>query len=217
MAIPNSVLAGGLNPWFPLFGQVVQAGLRDHLSAVPILGLPRKTERANDLHRAIRENFRRLCDLAGTNLLELREEPDGQGLDYLVSRLADPVAIRWGLYKGGTIKRNNTQRTRSCQEQGLLELPGVDLDVCEADMPLVSLAYPLADDYTEVGVPCWWINRLLLIREREGESEVITTIADFQQPQVGLNTYTTPTAIVQVRAAEIEQWETTVEAIRNAA
>lgn len=216
MAITNFEIANGLNPWFPLFGEVVQAGLRDHLAAVPILGLPRKTERANDLHRAIRENFRRLCDLSAP-MLELREEPDGQGLDYLVSRLAEPVAVRWGLYKSGTIKRNDTLRTKCCQEQGLLPLPGVDLDVHEADLPLVSLAYPLADDYTEIGVPCWWINRLLLIREREGDSEVITTIADFPQPVVSVNDYSTPSAIVQARAEEIEHWGAAVEAIRNAA
>jgi hypothetical protein len=173
-------LAQILEPWFPVFAVVHQAAMRDQLAAVPILGLPRKTERANDLHRAIRNNFRRMCDLADP-LLRLEEEPDGSGLDYLVCSMTDtPFAIRWGRFHKSTIHRNDTLRSRSYQEQGGLfgVLPGETT----GEMQTITIGHTIEDDFTEAGRPQWWVGKLLLLKERPDESEVITTIHVYSRP-----------------------------------
>ena len=213
--ISNQQAMNDLSPWFDLFGEVFEAAQRDHFAAISLLGVPRKTERAGELHRACRENFRRVCDTAAP-LLELKEEPDGQGLDYLISRLGQPLAVRLGFYKNGAIKRNRTDRTRTCQEQNIL-FPDCDLDEHVQDMPLLTLGYTISNDYTEVGVPCWFISKLLLLRERTGESEVITTIREFSEPKRNAGNYTAPSAIIKARQAELAQWEQMVRRIKKSA
>ena len=213
--ISNQQAMNELSPWFELFGGVFEATQHDHLASISLLGIPRKTERAGEIHRACRENFRRVCDLASP-LLELKEEPEGQGLDYLISRLGQPLAVRWGFYKNGAIKRNATDRTRDCQEQGIL-FPECDLDKRVESMPLLSIGYEISNDYTEVGVPCWFISKLLLLRERAGESEVITTIREYSEPKRNAGNYTAPTAIVKARQAELAQWEQMVRRIKKSA
>jgi hypothetical protein len=169
-----------LEPWFPLFARVGAAAERDFLAGIPILGLPRKTERANDLHRAWRNNFRRVCDLADP-LLVLREEPEGQGLDYLLCQMNPemPIALRWGRFDGERIRRNRTERNNQIQEQGLL-FGSMEPD--SSDLPSITLAHTIEDEYTEAGRSCLWIGRLLLLRETAGESEVITEVHVYQRP-----------------------------------
>jgi hypothetical protein len=82
-------------------------------------------------------------------LLELREEPEGRGLDYLISRLGgEPIAIRWGLSKGGRIRRNGTERSTEFQSQGVL-FPELNSETLADGLPLVTIAFTIEDGYTE--------------------------------------------------------------------
>ena len=83
--IENEEIVEALEPYFPVLSEMVDKAFLGHLRSVPIMGLARKTERANDIHRAIRTKFRGLSD-AASDLFELREEPEGVGMDYLIFR-----------------------------------------------------------------------------------------------------------------------------------
>jgi hypothetical protein len=80
------------------------------------------------------------------------EEPEGQGLDYLVCRLIAEkcFALRWAHFDGVTVKRNHTQRTKEVQEQQWLF--GA-FDETKEGMPVVTMGYQWAYDYTEAGMP----------------------------------------------------------------
>jgi|SRR5665213_125886 len=210
--LSNAEIVHLTESWFPLFSKVMSASLRDHLAAVPILGIPRKTERACDIHRAARENFRRLCDFTDP-LLKLVEEPEGSALDYLICNMSvdSPFAIRWGRYNGTTIRRNRTIRTNDVQEQGyLFGAPDAEIDT----MPVVTLGHTIEDEYTEAGIPCWWIGRLYLLRERKRESEVITEVHVFSKPEQQVSPSSrSPT--VSARENEIEEWRKLANKIRK--
>ena len=148
-------------PWFPIISRVCQAAFRDVLAGVPVLGNPRKTERANDLHRAVRENFRRVCDLG--HFLRLVEEPEGKGLDYIVSSLNPDVQIgyRWGRYDGVAVRRNPSLRTKDFHEQGTL-FSLVDDE--PSGMPMLTVGLAIADDFWEANKPCCWLGRIMLLQ-----------------------------------------------------
>lgn len=170
-----------LEPWFPAFEIVARAAQRDHLAAISLLGLPKKTERANDFHRSFRTHFIELCDQVGT-LMDIVEGPDGEGLDYLTCHMCpdQPFGVRWGKYGAGHIRRNRTERSHVIQSQGHLfeDALGEMLEV----LPMVSLGYELADDYTLAGRPCWWMNRIVLLREGLSKAHFITEVALLEQP-----------------------------------
>jgi hypothetical protein len=189
--------------------------LRDQLAGVPVLGLPRKTERANDFHRTWRENLRTACNFADP-LLTLMEEPDGQGLDCLVCRTDPemPFAVRWGLYNGQTIQRNPTGRTNEVYEQGIMHFAEDDLNPRE--MPVVSLGFTLEDDYTEVGVPQWWFGKLVLLRERRNFCEFITDVHVYQKPTDARGGEAhLPAPFVAERQKEVAELEQMVARIRR--
>lgn len=211
----NAELVHHLEPWFPLLGRVVEHSMQRHKIAVPILGLPRRTERANDLHRAIRESFRAVADHADP-LIELKEEPEGQGLDYLIWRIIPdrPFTMRWGRHNGGTIRRNRTHRTREIQEQTLL-FGSSEADEQSTAMPTCSLSFTIEDDYTEVGVPKWWIGRLYLVRERAVQSEVVTEAWVYQPPAEDAAAFEAPPPVVAAREAELQEWGEMIADIRQ--
>lgn len=203
-----------LKPWFPVFTEITQAGFDRHLQAIPVLGLPRKTERANDIHRAIRDVVRPICT---GDLLELREEPEGQGLDYIVFRawIDTPFAIRWGRYNGGTVHRNGTQRSQTVQQQGLL-FGGFDVE--KEGLAVVTLAHTIEDDFTLAGAPAWWMGKLLLIRERVDESEIITEIASFDRPAQRRQPEEQDDSLarmIRAREDDVARWERMVDRIRE--
>ncbi|MDP9173408.1 MAG: hypothetical protein M3O30_06025 [Planctomycetota bacterium] len=206
-----------LEPWFPLFARVGKAALRDFHAAIPMLGLPRKTERANDLHRAWRNNFRNVCDLAEP-MLALREEPDGQGLDYLLCQMNPdmPFVLRWGRTDGETIHRNRTERNRTIQAQGRLF---ASMEPDPSELPVLTLAHTIEDEYTQAGRSCLWMGRLFLVRERPGEnSETITEVHVYQNPSYGAGAETdVPPAIVVARQNEREEWGQIIQQIRDSA
>jgi hypothetical protein len=211
----NAELVHLLEPWFPLFSRVGAAAERDFLAAVPLLGIPRKTERANDMHRAWRSNLRRVCDLAEPSLV-LREEPDGKGLDYLLCQMNPemPFVLRWGRFNGETIRRNRTDRSAQVQEQGRL-FASMEPDASE--LPTVTLAHTIEDEYTQAGRSCLWIGRLVLLRERTDESEVITEVHIYQKPEFdALAGDGVPTPLVVARQNEKEEWEQIIQHIHAA-
>ncbi len=210
----NFELVQQLEPWFPLFARIGEAALRDQLAAVPILGLPRKTECANDWHRAWRNNFRRVCDLA-EDFVTLVEEPEGQGLDYLLFRMNPdkPFTMRWGRINGETIRRNRTARTREVHEQGTLF--GVATESPSA-MPNVTLGFTIEDYFTQVGQPCWWFGRLHLLRERADVSEFMTEVHVYPAPEQNTESpFGVPPPIVIARENEAQELEQMIENIRG--
>src|SRR5687767_13468899 len=112
----NAEIARMARPWYPAVTQVFEMSWRDAMASVPILGIPRRGERANIVHAALRENFRRLCDDVEPFLTPV-EEPDGKGLDYWVLNMGTPVAFRVGKYNGAGVNRNDTFRQAEIQEQ----------------------------------------------------------------------------------------------------
>jgi hypothetical protein len=178
----NEEISRSLRPLFPLFADVVRTALeRVHLG-VPNLGLPRAVERANDMHRAIRECIRPICEMC-PDWMELVEEPEGLGMDYIAfnrnfSQI--PLALRWGRCKNGKISRNGTERSTATLSTGLLFDAGID--VLRDGLPMVTLAHTIEDDFTEIGVPQWYIGRVFLARESIDASERIEDVAVFSRP-----------------------------------
>lgn len=211
----NAELVQHLEPWFPLIGRVFDHAMYRHRAAVPILGLPRKTERANDLHRAVRENFRTVAEMAAP-FIELKEEREGKGLDYLVWRIIQdmPFTMRWGIHNAGTINRNRTDRTTEVREQTMLFGHPAD-EENGTSMPTCSVGFTIEDDYTEVGIPKWWIGRLYLIRERKMQSEVMTEAHVYPPPVEDGNGFEVPPPVVAAREQEVEEWGEMVERIRR--
>lgn len=207
-------MASLLEPWFPLFARVGTAVERDVLSAIPILGLPRKTERANDFHRAWRNNLRRVCDLA-PQFFSLSEEEEGKGLDYLICKMDEdaPFAMRWGRYNGSTIRRNRTQRTGAFHEQGIL-FPCDEIDT--SDLPTLTLAHTIEDEFTIVGRSQMWIGRLYLVQERTIQSELITEVHVYPEPIRSIEMGDVPAPLVVARQDETDEWERIIQDIRSA-
>jgi hypothetical protein len=213
----NSELARRLEPWYPVFAAVGTAVQRDFLAAISILGLPRKTERANDMHRAWRTNLRQVCDYADP-MITIVEEPDGQGLDYILFNDDNaPFAVRWGRFNGETVRRNRTDRNEQIQEQGVFNF-ALSEPAGGSEMPIVTLAHTIEDEHTEGGRSCLWIGRLLLLRERFAESEVITEVHVYSKPEPeNLNEFDTPAPVVEARQEEAMQLKRMIKRIRRSA
>jgi len=210
----NSNLVDFSDPWFPVFSKVCRLAVRDVLAAIPVLGPPRKTERANDLHRAVRQGFRQVCDMGG--FLQLVEEPEGKGLDYVVSTLnpATPISYRWGRFNGLTVRRNPTQRTEHLHEQGTL-FSMMDDAADPESMPMLTIGLGIADDYWEANQPCWWLGRVMLLREGEEQSEVLAEIDAFEKP-ADREHHVVPAPLVKARDEEIHELEELVGKVRRA-
>ena len=135
--------------------------MRDVVEAVSILGIPRKTERASDMHRAMRKQLHAVCDEAEQHL-QMIQEREGLGLDCVLFDFGEHLAVRWVRYhEAGVLNRNDTERQAEFEGQGILftEL------VPDEQRLHATLGLQLADDYVEAGHPCWWLKRLVLIRE----------------------------------------------------
>lgn len=202
------------SPLFPLWTRVMLRSTADAHAAVPILGIPKKVERAGDYHRATRENLRRLCDMI-PELLELREGADGEGLDFMVCYLNpdQPKAVRWGrIPEDGRVRRNDTKRTKHVQNTGML-FDEMDEDTDE--YPTFTLGYTIRNDFIEMGVPQWTLGSVRLLRERPWESEVIKEIAAFESPEDRIEEHQTPEPIIVAREEEEQLWLQMIEQLRN--
>lgn len=179
----NKEIAEIVEPFESGFSELFPRAWNAVLSTVPYLGIPTKIERANCMHRAIRNYMRPLCEELDP-ILQFVEEPDGQGKDYMIVDIGGPrtVALCWGRYGNGEIKRCGTLRNQFIQGQGYLF--GME-DGVESAQATATIGYDVADDYTEEGRPCWWIQRLVLLRERRKESEFIKEVCTYEKAEKG--------------------------------
>ncbi len=174
----NVEIAETVASWYGVFACVFQTAERDAKAAVAMMGNPRRTERANIFHLCIREGMRALAEKHDP-LLTLVEEPEGQGLDYVVLEVGEQrIAIRWAKYDGVRINRNSTHRQTGIQQQGCFPF----YMETDAELQTVTIGYVLEDDFTEGGRPCWWMCRLALLRESTVDSEFIHDVATFTRP-----------------------------------
>ena len=108
-------------------------------------------------------------------------------MDFLALTIGTPVALRLGKYDGERISRNDTRTQASIRSTGLIEVQaylwaGTPDKRMIGDMPIVTIGYTVEDDHTEGGIPCWWIDRLDLVRELVDGSQLIENIARFERP-----------------------------------
>ncbi len=200
----NDDFESALSPIFPVIADLYKAAEADVLASIPLLGPPRRVERAGRMHQAVRNQLRALCDREEIEpIMELIEEPDGQDLDYLVWRMGMTCAVRWGRFNKDRVRRNRTHRTQDCQKQ-MMMFPLMDVEI--ANMPLVSIIYDDEGDGYEAGIPLWWVKGLRLVREREDSIEQICAIAEFQQPKRRENRWKSPTTVIREREANVERW-----------
>ena len=179
-AMTNFEIVDVISPWYEVFACVFRTADSDVRAVVSGIGVPRRTERANIYHLCIREGMRVLADRYDP-VLTLVEEPEGQGLDYVVLHVGDhQIGIRWPKWNGVQINRNDSNRTREIQDQGCFPF----YMETHAGLDTVAVAYVLQDDYTEGGRPCWWTSRLVLLREKSFGDEFIDEVARFAQPDV---------------------------------
>lgn len=173
----NVEIVDVVSPWYKVFAYVFQTAEADVRAAVVEMGIPRRTERANLYHLCIREGMRVLAERYD-RVLTLVEEPEGQGLDYVVLHVGEQeVGIRWSKYDGVRINRNATHRTRQIQDQGCFPF----YMETNAGLSSVVIGYLLEDDFTEGGRPCWWTSRLTLLREKSSGDEFIDEVARFAE------------------------------------
>lgn len=177
----NTEIAQAIEPFEKGLSKAFLLAWDNVIRTVPQLGNPTKIERANCMHRAIRNVLRPICE-EFSPILEFVEEPEGQGKDYIIidSGKSVPLALCWGRYGNGQIRRCPTVRNKHIHEQGLL------FPEDESSTPRITatLGYDVADDFTEGGQPCWWMQRLVLLRERYRESEFIRDICCYEKPEV---------------------------------
>ncbi len=178
----NTEIAQAIEPFEEGLSKAFPLAWDNVIRTVPQLGNPTKIERANCMHRAIRNVLQPICE-DFSPILEFVEEPDGQGKDYIIinPKESDSLALCWGRHGDGQIRRCPTVRNQYIYDQGLL-FPLED----ESSSPRITatIGYDVADDFTEGGKPCWWMQRLVLIRERHRCSEFIKTICYYEKPEV---------------------------------
>ena len=184
----NEEIVSICEPFYPVLGRVFGLAWRNTMNSIAVLGIPTKVERANMMHAAIRTELRRLCDRLDP-IVQLIEEPDGGGLDYVLldSGREEKLALRWGRYGDGRIRRNPTERQLGIQGQGLLPFSEWSALDADAEPTVVAIGYTVENDYTEAGCPAWWMGRLVLLRERTTVSEFIHDIAAFKQHEVRID------------------------------
>lgn len=191
----NSEISQMVEPWDDVLACAFDSAISDARDCAVTYGMPRKGERASNVHVYVREGLRCLSDeLAPT--LTLVEEPEGQGADFVVLNVGEKqLALRWSRWDGVRVNRNRTDRNKHIEEQSCFPFH------METGGGLISatLAYTLADDYTEAGQPCWWLDRVAIIRERSWGIEIIRDIATFEQPPLEVVTepYTNPRIVAR--------------------
>lgn len=176
----NTEIAEIIEPFEKGLSKMFRLAWDEVIRTVPQIGIPTKIERANCMHRAIRNVMRPFCEILSP-VLEFVEEPDGQGKDYIVldSGKSKLLALCWGRFGNGEIRRSQTIRNQFIQEQGYFPY-AQDVEVTQVT---ATIGYDIADDFTEGGKPCWWIQRLVLLRERYRESEFIKDVCVYEKPK----------------------------------
>jgi hypothetical protein len=182
----DAEIVRALTPWFPSIASLQEAAEERQLQAVGILGVPRRSERAGDFHRAWRTLARFWCDETN-GLFRLVEEKEGLGLDCIVCELIPdkPFVIRPGRFNGSIVKRNSSHRQNSARAHGKLSseflFPGLD-DPAPGQLRQVTTAYSIEDDRTLGGKPAWYMAKLQLGREQFDGFELLADISHYSAP-----------------------------------
>lgn len=207
----NTEIAQIIEPFEEGFSEMFLLAWDGVIRTIPYIGIPTKIERSNCMHRAIRNIMRPLCETLSP-ILEFVEEPDGQGKDYIIidSGMSKSLALCWGRFGNGEIRRSQTIRNQFIQEQGYLF--GIE-DGLDSTQVTATIGYDVADDFTEGGKPCWWIQRLVLLRERYRESEFIKDVCVYEKPkkeEIIVEDY-----VSRIREKEYRQIERCADIIRR--
>lgn len=142
-----------------------------------------KRERANMMHRALTNEFRRMVDLDRTGALQLVEESDGKELNLLTIKWEDTsFALRWSRWHPEfPVARNRTQRSMAIEE--CQYLPGFLVEPDAADKSVATLGLVIVNDGTLGGESRAWLQRIALIRECENENvDFLCNVALYEQP-----------------------------------
>lgn len=208
----NIEIAQIIEPFQEGFSEMFHLAWFEIIRTVPQLGIPTKIERANCMHRAIRNVMRPLCESLSP-VLEFVEEPDGQGKDYIIidSGKSKLLALCWGRFGNGEIRRRQTIRNQFIQGQGYFPYAQ---DV-GANQVTATIGYDIADDFTEGGKPCWWIQRLVLLKERYRESEYIKDLCVYEKPKEEAEVVGEDYDFTQIREKEYRQIEQSADLIRR--
>lgn len=206
----NKEIARIVQPFAEGFSVAFQLAWDSVVRTTSQIGIPTKVERANCMHWALRNVLSPVCEKFFP-VLKFIEEPDGQGKDYIIIDFgrSESLALCWGRYGNGQVRRSLTIRNHTIQEQGLL----FPEDESSAPQVTATLGYDIADDYTEGGTPCWWMQRLVLLRERHRESEYIKDIYCYEKPkaeEIAVEDY-----MPRFREKESRQLEKIAELIRK--
>ena len=211
----NKRIVAACEPFYPALNRVFCLAWQNVIDAVLLLGNPTKVERANMMHAALRTELRLFCDQLEP-VLQFIEEPEGQGLDCMLIDIGknQKLAIRWGRFGDGRIRRNNTHRTRDVQGQGYLSFCDSAGDEVNETIT-ASIGYDVADDFTEGGQPAWWLQRLVLIRERKRESEYIHDIRVYPRPEKEGDDSVMTSQSMSLRAKERTEIERLADGLRR--
>jgi len=182
----DAEIVRALTPWFPSLASLLEATEERQLQAVGILGIPRRSERAGDFHRAWRTLSRFWCDETN-ELFRMVEEKEGLGLDCIVCTVIPekPFVLRIGRFNGSMVKRNSSHRQNSACAQGKLSsdflFPGLD-DPGPDQLRQVTITYWIEDDRTLGGIPAWYMAKLQLVREQFDGIELLADISRYGAP-----------------------------------
>lgn len=204
-----------IEPWFPVLTLAGPTAFQATVVARLVLGERKKVEFASDMHGAFRTVLREICE-GNAPFLRLMEAEECEDFDRLeIKWVGQRVACRWGRKpENGPIRRNDTGNTRTTQSQAML-FP--DLDRKAKGLPLLTLAYVVADDFTLAGVSQGWLARLLLCREWYDETEIVRVIAEYERPA---RDEATPERIVarqiRARSQQIQEMQRLVRKITRA-
>ena len=102
------------------------------------------------------------------------------------------------------ISRNDTARQKMMQECGKIQ-PTSEQLATNGELPVVTVSYTVEDDYTEAGVPCGWIGRIRLVRERKHGLELIEDVRVFEKPAEREPALDQPSPRIVAKQDELEQ------------
>lgn len=173
----------------PLFVKILPLALRQHHQASLLLGPAKKVERANQMKQAVRNGLAVACqELEPSVRLEEANECTGPDL-LVIESPSHPVALRWGIknWRAGAVRRNGTGITQDMYRSGRIPLQGMlfaDIERDAAELPVFTVAYQLADEFTLAGVPQEYICRIVLCKEFELGTQELVLLAEFDKPEV---------------------------------
>lgn len=209
----NEEIVKSAEPYYPVLRRAFGLAWVGVRYSVSLFGIPNRVERAGIMHLAIRSELRPVCDRMEPGI-RLVEQVDG--LDYMLIDTGEKqgLALRWGRYGDGHIRRNPTTRQETIQDQGVLPFSEGRVDDSTGIEPVAAaIGYTVEDDYIEGGVPQWRMGRLALLREGRTTSEYIHDIHVYQR-MVRFDEPILERSVVEIREKERRRLERLADRIR---